>query len=646
MPPPALGRDRPALAVVAALVSLKAVVHLVLVRRYGYHGDELYFIECGRRLALGYVDHPPLIPWMARLADELGGGLLALRLPAIAMGAGTLALVALLVRDWGGGRAAQALALLCLLVAPAHLRLGAMLNIPVVEVFLCTAVAYLVSRALARGERWSWVLAGGALGLAMLAKHSSALWGVALALGILSSPGRRALTTRWPWIGAAVAFLVALPNLLWQFDNHFISLEFMRALRHDVLAEQGRGLFVAGQLLYFHPLAVPVWVAGLLSGLTGSGKAARPFAVLFLALFTFFLVAGGKPYYLASAYPPVIAAGAVALERILANRPQMRRTLIGSLAATGLALAVLTLPALPIHTVDRAIGAVLGWVVPPIALTHDMHGMLGWEAHTATVDRVYGSLPADERRRASVLTGSYSQAAALNVLRPDPVPRAVSGHLTYYLWGPDDDRGEVLIAYGLPRELLERHYRACSESGRIDAPLARPQDTDLPVYVCRGPLRTMAELWPDLRRIGHSPPTSGPAPAGRPGVVDETAFRRLMETLAAGWTEGDSRKAADCFTEDAVYVEPPDKQVYRGRQELYEFFGGGAGRNEPMRMTWHHLVFDEQSQIGAGEFTFEYGGAVHGMVIVRLRDGRIANWREYWYESPLAWEEFTRQNPF
>lgn len=141
-------------------------------------------------------------------------------------------------------------------------------------------------------------------------------------------------------------------------------------------------------------------------------------------------------------------------------------------------------------------------------------------------------------------------------------------------------------------------------------------------------------------------PLAGCAPGTPEGAIDESGFRRLMETLAAGWTEGDARKAAECFTEDAVYVEPPDKQVYRGREELYEFFGGDAGRTEPMRMIWHHLVFDERNQIGAGEFTFEYGGAVHGMVIVRLRDGRIANWREYWYESPLAWEEFTRQNPF
>ncbi len=503
--------DRASLAVVVSLCAVKALLHLALVSRYGYHGDELYFVECGRHLAFGYVDHPPLIPWIARLADELGGSLLALRLPAIAAGTATMAVTALLVREWGGGRRAQLLVLLCLLVAPANLRIAAMLDIPVVEMFLCTLAAYFVARALAREERWSWVLAGGVLGLAILAKHTSVLWGAALALGIVATPSRRVLASRWPWLGVVVAFLVALPNLVWQAENGFPTLEFMRTLRHEVLVEQGRGLFVAGQFLYFHPLATPVWIAGLVFAFTGRGRATRPFALLFLAMFAFLLVVGGKPYYLASAYPAVLASGGIALEHWLATRVAGRRALVASLVATGAAIGFLTLPVLSIQSVDAAVESVLGWAVPPMALTHDLHGMLGWEDHAATIDGVYHSLPAGDRDRASVLTGTYSQAAALNVLRRDPVPRAVSGNMTYYLWGPDGRRGDVLIAYGLPREILEHHYRTCTESARIEAPLARPWDRDLAVYVCREPLGTMAELWPEVRRFGHALPAERPA---------------------------------------------------------------------------------------------------------------------------------------
>lgn len=123
-------------------------------------------------------------------------------------------------------------------------------------------------------------------------------------------------------------------------------------------------------------------------------------------------------------------------------------------------------------------------------------------------------------------------------------------------------------------------------------------------------------------------------------------FARLMQTIADGWNEGDARKAADCFTESAIYTEPPDKQLYRGREALYRFFGGGQGRKQEMKMDWHHLIFDEQRQVGAGEFTFEYGGRVHGMVMIKVSGGKVSNWREYWYESNLAWEDFIGENRF
>jgi hypothetical protein len=507
-----------ALLVLSACAA-KVLLHLSLVNRYGYHGDELYFLDCGRHLAFGYVDHPPLIPWLARLADELGGSLFVLRLPAIAASAGTMLVAALLAREWGAGFHAQLLVQLSLLLAPAHLRLGAMLNIPVIEVFLCTLTAYLAARALRRGERWTWLIAGAALGLAILAKHASVLWGAALFAGILVSSERRVLATRWPWLGAAIAFAFFLPNLVWQAHNDFVTFEFMGQMRAQLLATQGRTLFAAGQLLYFHPLAAPIWLAGVAFAFTDHGRAARPFAVQFLAMFAFLLITGGKPYYIASAYPAVLCAGGLALERFFETRTLFRRTFVGAFASTGLALGAVTVPALPIQTVDATLDALLGFAVPPIALTHDLHGMHGWDEHVAVIDRVHSALPAHDRERASVLTGTYAQAAALNILGDPSMPRALSGNMTYALWGPDPARGEVLIVHSVPRALLERHYARCDDVARIDPPLARPQDRELSVLVCREPMRSRralwSALWPELRHVGHGPsPSSARALAG------------------------------------------------------------------------------------------------------------------------------------
>jgi len=128
--------------------------------------------------------------------------------------------------------------------------------------------------------------------------------------------------------------------------------------------------------------------------------------------------------------------------------------------------------------------------------------------------------------------------------------------------------------------------------------------------------------------------------------ISTSEFERLMQTIAKGWNEGDARKSAECFSEDAVYVEPPDKQVHHGRAELYEFFGGDKGTDIPMKMTWHHLAFNEAKQIGFGEYTFEMHGRYHGIVVVKVESGLIKYWREYQYRTESNWQEFTRQNPF
>jgi hypothetical protein len=123
-------------------------------------------------------------------------------------------------------------------------------------------------------------------------------------------------------------------------------------------------------------------------------------------------------------------------------------------------------------------------------------------------------------------------------------------------------------------------------------------------------------------------------------------FERLMLTIADGWNEGNARKSADCFCEDAVYVEPPDKQVHHGRDQLFEFFGGDHGPELPMHMTWHHLAFNEVEQIGFGEYSFQMHGKYHGIVIVKLVNGLVKSWREYQYKTDLDWKEFARLNAF
>ncbi len=135
-------------------------------------------------------------------------------------------------------------------------------------------------------------------------------------------------------------------------------------------------------------------------------------------------------------------------------------------------------------------------------------------------------------------------------------------------------------------------------------------------------------------------------PASTGGKISVSEFNALMKRLEKAWNSNDAKQAADCFTEDALYSSPPNPRIRRGRTALFEFFGGPKGRPHPMRMEWHHLLFDEEKQIGAGEYTFSYDVRTHGMVIVKILNGRIANWREYEQESSMSWEDFVGPNRF
>jgi ketosteroid isomerase-like protein len=115
-----------------------------------------------------------------------------------------------------------------------------------------------------------------------------------------------------------------------------------------------------------------------------------------------------------------------------------------------------------------------------------------------------------------------------------------------------------------------------------------------------------------------------------------------MESIAESWNAGDSRRALELFTEDAVYMEPPDSQRYEGREELWAFFGGDDP--PPMHVEWHHLIVD--GNVGAGEYTYRGERQYHGIVIVHLRDGRISRWREYQVRSSLPWDEFVGPSRF
>jgi len=488
--------------VTAVLVLAKLGTHLALATRYGRHRDEYYFIDCGQHLAFGYVDHAPLVPWVAGLSTALfGDSLLMLRLPSILAGAATVWLTILLARRFGANVYGQALAGLAALFAPAYLRMHGMLDIPAFEPVFWTVAALLIADLIDGADRRRWLLIGGVIGLGLMNKHTMLLWGLGVGVGLLATPLRADLKTKWPWLGAAIAFLIFAPNLVWQAQHGWPTVEFLHDMRETTLAGIPRILFVAGQILYMGLLALPIWLCGLIYFFTDAGKRYRLFGWLFMVVFVVLTVTHAKPYYSAPAYPMVFAAGGAWLGRWFEARHALRAAFTGALILSGLALGAITLPVFELSRVDAALQRTLGWVVRPMDLTHDMHDEVGWAEQAATLGRVFEGLTPEERETATIFTANYGQASALNLHgSAHGLPRATSGHMTHHLWGRDPSRPGPLVVVGASDDELATFCEAPVEVARITHPEAL--ESNIPIHLCRDHV-PLQSAWPALKHYHH-----------------------------------------------------------------------------------------------------------------------------------------------
>ena len=496
-----------ATAWLAALAGTKLLLHLATHWRYGYERDELYFVACGEHLAWGYVDHPPLVPWLTRLAGEtLGYSLFALRLLPVAALTAALVLVGMTAQRLGGGRFAQGLAALAFLLTPLYLRLGTFLNIPSFQVFFWSLLAFLLVVLIQRDEPRLWLAIGVVAGVGLLNKHSMGLWGAALIVGLALTPHRRFFLDKRLWLGGMIACGIFLPNLVWQVANGFPTVEFVRNLNRGVMAKVSPVEFLAGQMLYMQPFVVLICLAGLAWYLfSNDGRPYRLLGWVFLTTVVVLLVTKSKVYYLAPAYPMLMAAGGVAVERWKPHGAGrwLKPAAVALLIAGCLPFLPLALPILPLEVLDRAVPRVtLGLVDDPYELTEHFHKELGWENQAAVVGCVFQDLTEQERAKAAVLAGNYGEAGAIDLFGPQHgLPAAICGHHSYYLWGPRNATGEVVIAFGVPRETLEEVFARIRQAATIQHPQALPLENDVPVYVCTEPRLSMIEAWPKFRQF-------------------------------------------------------------------------------------------------------------------------------------------------
>jgi len=491
---------------------VKLLVHAALSGRYGYFRDELYFLDCGRHLDWGYVDHAPMIGLVARVVLGLGGSLHAVRLVPALAGALLVILAGLLARELGGGGFAQGLAGLAVIAAPIYLGTDSLLTMNAFEPLFWMGGAWALIRIARGGDPRLWLLFGAAVGLGLMNKHSTVFFALSVAAALLLVPERRHLRTPWPWLGAALALVLFFPNLLWQVRHDFATLEDLRNVaRSGKNVRLGPAAFVMQQVLLLHPVLLPLWLGGL-AWLFGSGRGRfRVLGWTYVVFFAMLFALKAKNYYLAPIYPMLFAAGAVGLEAALdrgaltRGRRWPKAAVVAVVAAAALVFAPLVLPVLPPEryvAYERALG-----VTPPKTevahrgpLPQFFGDQFGWPELVAEVAAIYNALPPEERGRTGIFANNYGEAGAVALFGPSHgLPRPISAHQSYFLWGPGDFSGDTLIVLQDDREDLERVCHSVERAGEHFHPWGMAEENN-PIFICRGlkvPLRT---LWPSLKK--------------------------------------------------------------------------------------------------------------------------------------------------
>ena len=498
--------------VIVGLAGSVLLFHLIatLFTSYGYFRDELYYLACSRRLAAGYVDHPPLSIFLLALTRWLlGNSLFVVRLvPALALSA-TVVCTGLMVRQMQGGAWATVLAGGSVALAPIFLSMGSFYSMNSLDILLWSVAAYQVLRLIDEPTRQRWIQLGIVMGLALLNKISFLWFGTGLLVGLLFTPTlREQLRTVGPYAAGGIAFLLFLPFVVWNAQHDFAHLEFMRNAVQNKYGGISRADFILGAVLMMSPITMLVWGAGLYYYLgSARGRKYRMLGVISLMTVLILLVNGhSKPEYLAPAFPMLLAGGGIALEQLATRRSWPWLPMVIALLLTlNLVWAPLARPLLPPAVYGRY-ATVVGFSTEnsegkeTAELPQFFADRFGWEELAATVSAVYQRLPPDEQAQAAVFAQNYGEAAALeHYQREYALPRVVSGHNNYWLWGYGEQDPQVMIIVGGEREDHLQSFERVDSVAVHRAAYAMPYENNLPIFVSRRLRASAAVLWPETK---------------------------------------------------------------------------------------------------------------------------------------------------
>jgi hypothetical protein len=366
-----------------------------------------------------------------------------------------------------------------------------------------------IIRLIQTDDRRLWLAFGALAGLGMLNKHTAALFVATMVVGLLLTPQRKLLWSRWFVFGGLLGFAIFLPNLIWMIQRDFPFLELQENIR-----ESGRNValgpleFLRDVVVFLNPATLPLWLGGLAYFFFHpTGKRYRALGWAFLGVLVALLVSDGRTYYLAPAFPMLFAGGAT-LFGGWASRPGRRAVQYAYLAvmvASGILLAPTSLPVLSPEAYVKYTRT-LGLAPPELetASTGQLPQLFadrfGWPEMAQAAAEVYHGLTPEEQEVTAIFAENYGEAGAIDLYGPAlGLPKAISGHLNYWYWGPGDNTGEIVIGLGVDPRETRPLFESCEIKGRTSSQWSMPRER-FAIYLCRGLKMPLTELWPEVKK--------------------------------------------------------------------------------------------------------------------------------------------------
>jgi hypothetical protein len=490
--------DWPVLLGVAIAVAL---LHMLTNGRYGFHRDELQFLSDASHLDWGFVAYPPVTPVLERIGLSIFGlSLVGLRLFSVLAQSGAIVVTGLMARELGGRRLAQFSAAFAVALSPLPLFEGTEFQYSSFDYLWWVLIAWFTLRLLrTENPRW-WLAIGAVVGLGLLTKYSIVFYIAGILAGVVLSRARRSLMSPWFWAGIALALILFLPNFLWQVQHQFISYRFLQHIHaRDVRQGRADGFLVDQIRICVNACAAPLWIAGLVAFFLNARY--RMLAWMYLVPLALFYFGKGRGYYLAAAYPMLLAMGAASGEKWLHSLPRWGGRTVAGIFFSSVALC----------------GAYILAVIVPLqssgplrdfALKHngDLREEFGWPEMVKTVAGIRDSLTPAQQAGLGIAVGNYGEQGAIEMFGPAyHLPLSISTTNSAWLRGYPTPPPATLIVLGNSREDVDELFTGCRLAGHNGNPegIKNEESQDHPdIFVCGAPKLPWAELWKRYQSFG------------------------------------------------------------------------------------------------------------------------------------------------